>query len=121
MGLMNKILKEAKQIESRWKKMGLLDGILDTERMVATLLENQRLMNENPVDTSDLSAFKRIKIPLMRRIHPTMSWPVQSPIADVKTFPHIDSVSLLDGPTDAQKKRKSRWHDLRTLDDDWIC
>ena len=53
----------------------------------AVLLENQRLMNESPIDTSDLFQFKRISIPLVRRIYPQL-------IAN-----KIVSVQPLTGPT----------------------
>lgn len=43
-----KFLAEAKAIEARWAKTGLLDGIKDRycRQTTAVLLESQRLMNE---------------------------------------------------------------------------
>jgi hypothetical protein len=38
--------------------------------VTAVLLENQRLMNEAMTDTGDIAQFKRISIPLVRRIYP---------------------------------------------------
>lgn len=72
-------LNEARQIESRWSRplkngKSMLDGITDrTERAsAAVLLENQRLMNEAMTDTGDIAQFKRISIPLVRRIYPQL-------------------------------------------------
>jgi hypothetical protein len=36
------------------------------------MLENQRLMNEAMTDTGDIAQFKRISIPLVRRIYPQL-------------------------------------------------
>lgn len=43
-----KFLQEAKELEARWLKTGLLDKITDryTRQVTAVLLEGQRLMNE---------------------------------------------------------------------------
>jgi len=74
-------LNEAKELESRWARTGLLKGIEDTHTRSATavLLENQRLMlereklfNEVSTDTADVAQFKRISIPLVRRIYPQL-------------------------------------------------
>ena len=69
-----KFLNEAKELEGRWQQTGLLDGIEDRyERScTAVLLENQRLINETATDTSDIAQFKRISIPLVRRIYPQL-------------------------------------------------
>ena len=69
-----KFLNEAKELEGRWNQTGLLDGIDNRyERScAAVLLENQRLINETMTDTSDISQFKRISIPLVRRIYPQL-------------------------------------------------
>lgn len=69
---------EATLLESTWNKTGLLNGLTDTRdrRMAAVLLENQRLQNslisEAATDTSDVAQFKRISIPLVRRIYPQL-------------------------------------------------
>ena len=70
----SKFLNEAKDLERRWSQTGLLEGIKDKyERScTAVLLENQRLMNEVATDTSDIAQFKRISIPLVRRIYPQL-------------------------------------------------
>ena len=70
----SKFLNEAKELERRWSQTGLLEGIKDKyERScTAVLLENQRLMNEVATDTSDIAQFKRISIPLVRRIYPQL-------------------------------------------------
>jgi len=69
-----KFLNEAKELEQQWGKTGLLEGIKDqyTRSTTAVLLENQRLINETATDTSDISQFKRISIPLVRRIYPQL-------------------------------------------------
>jgi hypothetical protein len=69
-----KFLNEARVLEDRWSKTGLLEGISDkyVRSTTAVLLENQRLMNETATDTSDIASFKRISIPLVRRIYPQL-------------------------------------------------
>jgi hypothetical protein len=69
-----KFLAEAKEIEGRWAKTQLLEGIKDrfTRSAAAVLLENQRLWNEVSTDTGDVAQFKRISIPLVRRIFPQL-------------------------------------------------
>ena len=69
-----KFLNEARELESRWGRTGLLNGIEDmyVRSATAVLLENQRLMNEVSTDTSDIAQFKRISIPLVRRIYPQL-------------------------------------------------
>lgn len=70
----SRFLNEARQLESLWSKTGLLEGINDTyaRSCAAVLLENQKLMNEVSTDTSDIASFKRISIPLVRRIYPQL-------------------------------------------------
>ena len=70
----SRFLNEAKELESRWGRTGLLEGIEDKYASSATavLLENQRLMNEVSTDTGDIAQFKRISIPLVRRIYPQL-------------------------------------------------
>lgn len=72
-------LNEAREIESRWSKplrngKSMLDGISDRYERATTavLLENQKLLNEAMTDTGDISQFKRISIPLVRRIYPQL-------------------------------------------------
>jgi len=69
-----KFLNEAKELEGRWSKTGLLGGIEDryVRSATAVLLENQRLINETSTDTADIAQFKRISIPLVRRIYPQL-------------------------------------------------
>jgi len=74
-----KFLNEAREIETRWSKplrngKSMLDGISDRYERATTavLLENQRLMNEAATDTGDIAQFKRISIPLVRRIYPQL-------------------------------------------------
>lgn len=67
-------LNEARELESRWGQTGLLDGISDaaTRKVTSVLLENQRLINEMSTDSGDVAQFKRISIPLVRRIYPQL-------------------------------------------------
>lgn len=74
-----RFLNEARQIEARWSRplrngKSLLDGIKDRYERATTavMLENQRLMNEAMTDSGDISQFKRIAIPLVRRIYPQL-------------------------------------------------
>ena len=74
MNMNSQFLNEAKSIEAQWAKTGLLDDLDNRfERSTtAVLLENQRLINEVSTDTSDIAQFKRISIPLVRRIYPQL-------------------------------------------------
>jgi hypothetical protein len=69
-----KFLNEARELESRWAQTGLLENISDkyTRSCTAVLLENQRLINEASTDSGDVAQFKRISIPLVRRIYPQL-------------------------------------------------
>jgi hypothetical protein len=69
-----RFLNEAKVLETRWSQTGLLEGLDDryARSCTAVLLENQRLMNETSTDTGDIAQFKRISIPLVRRIYPQL-------------------------------------------------
>lgn len=74
MSINARFLNEARQIESRWAKTKLLKNIDDrfVRSATAVLLENQRLVNESMTDTGDIAQFKRISIPLVRRIYPQL-------------------------------------------------
>jgi hypothetical protein len=74
MNINSRLLNEAKELEGRWGQTGLLDGIEDKSirATTAVLLENQRLVNEVSTDTGDVAQFKRISIPLVRRIYPQL-------------------------------------------------
>lgn len=67
-------LNEAAICEKAWESSGLLNGIADehTRKVTAVMLENQKLLNEQGTDTSDVAQFKRISIPLVRRIYPQL-------------------------------------------------
>jgi len=69
-----KFLNEARELESRWAQTGLLENINDkyTRSCTAVLLENQRFINESSTDSGDVAQFKRISIPLVRRIYPQL-------------------------------------------------
>lgn len=74
MNFNSRLLNEAKELEKLWSETKLLDGIDNRfdRGTTAILLENQRLMNEVATDTSDVAQFKRISIPLVRRIYPQL-------------------------------------------------
>lgn len=67
-------LNEAAICEKEWSQEGFLSDIKDPKvrKMTSVLLENQRLYNERVTDTSDVAQFKRISIPLVRRIFPQL-------------------------------------------------
>lgn len=69
-----RLLNEAQELEYKWSETGLLRGLRNrAERLTtAVLLENQRLVNEAATDTSDIAQFKKISIPLVRRIFPQL-------------------------------------------------
>ena len=70
----DRFLNEAAQLENLWGELGMMEGITDpyVRSCTAVLLENQRLVNEVSTDTSDVAQFKRISIPLVRRIYPQL-------------------------------------------------
>ncbi len=70
----NDYLVEARQCVSKWNKFGRLDKIKNSRAkgMTAVLMENQALLNEMSTDTGDVANFKRISIPLVRRIYPQL-------------------------------------------------
>lgn len=64
-------LTEANKCKADWAKTGLLEGLGGEDlNMASVLLENQKLWNEQVTDTGDVAQFKRISIPLVRRIYP---------------------------------------------------
>lgn len=74
-----RFLNEAREVEARWSKplkngKSMLDGLTNRYERATTaiMLENQRLMNEAMTDTGDIAQFKRISIPLVRRIYPQL-------------------------------------------------
>lgn len=74
MNLNSRYLNEAAVLQDRWQGWGLLEGIKDKwdQKTTAVLLENQKLINEASTDTGDIAQFKRISIPLVRRIYPQL-------------------------------------------------
>jgi hypothetical protein len=70
----SRFLNEAKEVQKKWASTGLLEGLDDeyVRSTTAVILENQRLFNEMSTDTSDIAQFKRISIPLVRRIYPQL-------------------------------------------------
>jgi hypothetical protein len=67
-------LAEARKLEGAWAKSKMLQDIPDVNirRATAVLMENQKLVNEAMTDTGDVAQFKRISIPLVRRIYPQL-------------------------------------------------
>lgn len=84
---------------------------MDNKEMIATLLENQRLMNEKPVNTDDLAQFKRISIPLVRRIFPQL---IANKIFSVQ--PMTTDLPLMEEDTRKKQIRKKQY---RSIDDAW--
>jgi hypothetical protein len=74
MSLNSRYLNEAASLSQRWGDIGLLEGIRNKwdRSTAAVLLENQLLVNEQSTDTGDIAQFKRISIPLVRRIYPQL-------------------------------------------------
>ena len=78
----NNLIAESAKMEEKWSETGLLEGIEEQSirRNTALLLENQKLANSSPMtealtggtDTSDVAQFRRISIPLVRRIYPQL-------------------------------------------------
>lgn len=95
-GMAAQYLKEAEKIEKRWKKTGLLDGLSASDKPMTGVLENQRFMNETAV----ISPFKRIQIPLIRRLYPK-SW----------SMPDVQVATDIQLPVTQPK--------YRNIDDDW--
>ncbi len=62
--------KEKEMLVKRWEKTNLLKSIATEgqKQETALMLENQRLFNEMSSDNGDMAQFKRISIPLVRRI-----------------------------------------------------
>lgn len=74
-----KFFTEARNYENKWSQPswgGLLEGIEDdwTRKVTAVLLENQHLYCESLPGTgsADVSVFKKIAVPLVRRIYPQL-------------------------------------------------
>lgn len=78
-----RFINEARQITAKWSKpmrngKSMLDGISNRYERATTavLMENQQLLNrrmdESMTDTGDIAGFKRISIPLVRRIFPQL-------------------------------------------------
>lgn len=73
MQLNAQFLTEAARCRKDWAKTGLLEGVHDRDlNTVSVLLENQRLWNESVTDTGDIANFKRVSIPMVRRIFPQL-------------------------------------------------
>lgn len=74
MSINAQLYAEAAVLQKKWGDFGLLEGIDDPEvkRTTSILLENQHLLNESLTATSDVDQFRRISIPLVRRIYPQL-------------------------------------------------
>src|SRR3954469_3498542 len=79
--------QEAQHCLTKWEQTGLLEKLPTFRSETAVLLENQRLINESMNDSGDIAQFKRISIPLVRRICGGLA------------LPHFASVQPLLGPT----------------------
>ncbi len=81
---MNERLKtECDILRGKWDKTGMLKNMEGhATNVMAVLLENQRLFNEMSTDSGDSAQFKRISIPLVRRVF------------DPKCFVGYDMVSI---------------------------
>jgi hypothetical protein len=86
---------------------------MDNKEMIATLLENQRLMNEKLTDTNDIGKFKRISIPLVRRIFPQL---IMNNLVNVQPMSaHV----VMEEDTVASRKKQIRKKQYRSIDDAW--
>ena len=62
---------QIRDILERWEKTGLLRNVEDSKKEdLAVCLEGQKQYNEVSTSTNCIAAFKRISIPLVRRIYP---------------------------------------------------
>jgi hypothetical protein len=104
----SKYLDEAREIEHRWNKTGLLARFDDpfARATIAVLLENQKLMSEQSLKDPEPVQFKRISIPLIRRIYPQL---ICSPINP--------NWSLRGNMVEPEPEQKTPLY--RSLDDDW--
>lgn len=83
----------------------------------AVLLENQRLMNENPTSADDIASFKRISIPLVRRIYPQL---IANKIVSVQPLlgptglrhKYSEQHPINDNTWTVKKKKKKIWRDI---------
>lgn len=65
----SRLANEEEHLIKRWDVANLLKGVRAEDKgVVAVMLENQRLHNETCTDTGDIAQFKRISVPLVRRI-----------------------------------------------------
>ena len=74
---------EMKEVVGRWERTSLLQNLDDPyiQGQIALMMENQRLMNEVLTDTDDIATFKRVSIPLVRRVynpHAFLAWDLVS-------------------------------------------
>jgi len=108
--------QEKKAITERWEKYGLLENITTEEKKsgTAVLLENQRLFNENSHGDNE-AQFKRISIPLARRIAPNLAaWhfvSVQPLLLTQDHFYYFQGNKLVKEAIEAkQRKMKTTWN-----------
>ena len=74
MSINQEVYNEGNRVAKFWESQGFLNGIKNQNERntLAVLLENQKLFNESTTDTGDIAQFKRISIPLVRRIYPQL-------------------------------------------------
>ena len=121
--------KSLEPVVSRWQAVGFFEGVKSEyrRRVMATVLENQRLMNDHAShpDAWTLQQYKRLSIPVVRRVFgnsPFMDWvgvqPMLGPSCDVFMK---DVNGTWDGDAKVAKTRflKTEWpHELLNPDSD---
>lgn len=77
--MQSQLISEGKEIMRKWEATDLLKGINDpwVKLTTSVLLDNQvhqnkKLLTEAGTDTSDIANFKKISIPLIRRVYPQL-------------------------------------------------
>jgi hypothetical protein len=105
-------LSEARILENKWAKTKILEGIKDRNVRSATavLMENQRLMNEAMTDTGDIAQFKRISIPLVRRIYPQL---ISNKIVSRSAAARPDRLGVLPAVPLLVQQGRHAWCDLQ--------
>ena len=74
------------EILERWKKTSLLEGIEDEASQILTAYVMQNQIHINEVDMTLTPEFKRISIPLIRRVVPELSCGAESRVAETARY-----------------------------------
>ena len=81
-------------IKERWESTGLLNGLAENNKEpMANLLEGQRLHNEN-ISDDGLSGWKRISIPMARRIYASLENMVEGSTESLSKWHIFENVKL---------------------------